>query len=386
MFVYPPICRLTAEEATRKPVAALADYVRVAPSTVAGAGNGLFAARALPRGVYAELDGFVRIQLTGVEERGHGLLYGTSFGACVAAAGLGAHDVDLAHVAHDLAHLQYAHMEPAEYERGMRLATLNAAGTRKGARFPLFTYGKVNVAVVVDYLLDASVRRGLDAMVRRSQFAPGHVDPCFFVQCTSVQELVWLFALCTEHGLGINDLVHVVALVFQNHFTAQEARIDREDVEVAYVAPLVCSANTVADPARVKCDITPVYGTPRGPLPLIELSARGEIVPAPIRHRGDLEALVGTALVVMRSVAAGEELFVDYSAGATDPEDRYRFVGELGASRNGFVWELLQPSCPSTVRRLAIAVLRHESMAGVRALARAWARAAGLDTALEAEL
>lgn len=67
MFVFPPICRLAADDRPSPAKKAsggplhLREYTRVGKSTEPGAGNGLFAAHAMPAGVYVEHDSLVKV-------------------------------------------------------------------------------------------------------------------------------------------------------------------------------------------------------------------------------------------------------------------------------------------------------------------------------------
>ena len=67
MFVFPPICRLGQNDHPASAKTAhggprlLSESTRVGPSTEPGAGNGLFAACAMPAGVYVEHDSIVKV-------------------------------------------------------------------------------------------------------------------------------------------------------------------------------------------------------------------------------------------------------------------------------------------------------------------------------------
>lgn len=366
MFVYPPICRLSDKDDV------LHKVVKCKKSTEPGAGRGLFARRNIMPGVYMELSGFVPIKLSEVEQSAAFYLHDTSLAKCVKEAGLGTYSAELFLA---LAHWQYRDLDEATYTHAMQMAER----TKNSMRFPLFVYCEMNVATIAGYHLDPKLCQGLRGHVERAIFAPGHVDLRYFVQGVTVQELLWVFALCTQRGVKLEDVVRIVALVRQNHFSAVEVHNNgQEYVKVVYLAPLMCSANMAPKESMIKCAITPVYRTTDGPVPAVELSAHGVFQPTKIKSK---ECLVGTALVVQETVLKGEELFFTYANETVDPENQYRFVGELGKSQNGFVWELLQPSCPVPVRDLAKAVLQHEAMALVLCLARSWAEKAGLGEA-----
>ena len=67
MFVFPPICRLGADDRPSPAKKAsggplhLREYTRVGKSTEPGAGNGLFAVHAMPAGVYVEHDSLLKV-------------------------------------------------------------------------------------------------------------------------------------------------------------------------------------------------------------------------------------------------------------------------------------------------------------------------------------
>ena len=78
------------------------------------------------------------------------------------------------------------------------------------------------------------------------------------------------------------------------------------------------------------------------------------------------------ALVLPMPVPAGAELFLQYDGDNPDPEECYRFVGDVRQTKNGYVWELLQSTCTPGVRRLALAALQHPKMHGVLQITRNW--------------
>ena len=358
MFVFQPICRLD------KPAALdLAAATRVGTSTERDAGNGLFAARALPAGLYVEHNGLIKVRIDGVEERGRAVIGGVTLRGCVDALGLELDRQALWQATIDMACMQYREMDAAARTEAMLLVQMDTQlNPEHEWRFPMYVYGEINVATVVAFLLEPATREALNALVLSYKVGPGHLDPCFFVQGMSVAELLWVFAIgahfeAEKPAVGFHitgELVLAIALVLQNSWVHEEGR---GAARVACLSRLVCQANTTRRASGINCGAVASYS-------------------------GDVVCALG--LVLSEAVPAGAELFVAYDRAGLDDEGRYRFAGDVRQTKNGYVWELLQhATCTPGVRRLALAALLHPKMRAVLQATRAWIHTArrkgGLD-------